>query len=296
MGLFRHPRALATARCILAVALVQGAARADAPAPSAATDLATPIAPDTTTTADAAVRYEAAGVQGDLFVHESFRSQTLGERRVFVFLPSEYELFDERRYPVLYVLDAQNYFDPTIAAGGEEWALDELLVQHPQGVPEMLVVGVQAGAQSVREFSPPGSSAEARGAEYVRFLSTELKPYIDAHYRTKPEASSTLIVGQGSSAVLALYTAWVRGDTFGGAIALDFPDVDRQTMLWSLEPPPTGRPWLWLEQSWSERARVSTTELVANLQRHSETHVVVTGPEAHRAARMFAALKAMPLR
>lgn len=272
-----------------------GSSPAQVPDAAAATETLTGTATDDTAKADA-VPYQALGVQGDLLVHERFRSRTFGARRIFVFLPSEYELFDERRYPVLYLLDGQNYFDPTIAAGGEEWALDELLVRHPRGVPEMLVVGVQAGAQSVREFSPPGSSAEARGAEYVSFLAGELKPYIDMHYRTKLEPASTLIVGQGSSAVLALYAAWVRGDTFGGAIALEFPDVDAQTMLWSAEPPPTGRPWLWLEQTWSERARTSTTELVANLQRHSETHVVVSGPNAPRAARMFAALKAMPLR
>lgn len=246
--------------------------------------------------ADSAVAYEAGGVEGDLFVHERFSSIILGERRIFVFLPSEYAMFDERRYPVLYALDGQNYFDPEIAAGGAEWALDELLVRHPQGVPEMLVVAIPAGAQSVREYSPPGSAPGARGADTVRFLTDELKPFIDATYRTRSAAASTFIVGQGSSAVLALYAAWIRGNVFGGAIALDFPDVDAETVGWTKRPPAHGRPWLWLEQSWSERSRVSTTELVAALQRHADTRVVVTRADTPRASRILAALRAIPMR
>lgn len=282
----------ATWRAVLALALVLGAPLAACAERAAAVA----VADGATVTADSAIAYEALGVEGDLFVHERFTSRLLGERRVFVFRPSDYEMFDERRYPVLYALDGQNYFDPEIAAGGEEWALDELLVRHPQGVPEMLVVAIPAGPQSVREHSPPGSAPEARGADYLRFLTEELKPFVDAHYRTRSAAASNFIVGQGSSALLALYAAWMRGDVFGGAIALDFPDVDAETVQWSTQPPAHGRPWLWLEQSWSERSRVSTTELVATLQRHAETRVVVTSTDTHRASRILAALKAMPMR
>ena len=251
---------------------------------------------DAVPTADAAVKYEALGVQGDLLVHERFQSQMVGERRVFVFLPSEYELFDERTYPVLYLLDGQNYFDPNIAAGGEEWAVDELLVQHPPGVPQMVLVGIQAGTYAVHEFSPPGSTPLARGDEYLRFIIEELKPFIDANYRTQRQVASTLIVGQGTSAVLALYAAWVRSDTFCGAIVLDFPDVDVETLPWARKPPISGRPWVWLEQTWSERARASTTEIVASLQRYSDTLVAVTAQDMHRASRILPAFRAMPLR
>ncbi len=197
---------------------------------------------------------------------------------------------------MLYVLDGQNFFDPAIAAGGEEWAVDELLTRQPQGVPKLLLVAVAAGSHAVREFSPPGSVLDALGDDYLNFIVDELKPYIDAQYRTRPDPQSTLIVGQASSAVLALYAAWTRGDTFAGAIALDFPDVDLQTLQWARTAPTTGRPWIWLEQSWSERARPSTTEVVAILQRHAETRVAVTSQDMHRAARVLAALRAMPLR
>ncbi len=166
----------------------------------------------------------------------------------------------------------------------------------PEGVPEMIVVGVSAGTHAVREFSPPGSTPEARGAEYVDFLTRELKPFIDTRYRTKPGPSSTCIVGQGQSAVLALYAAWTHGDTFAGAIALDFPDVDMQMLSWIQEAPASGRPWVWLEQTWSERARRSTTGITAALQRHSDTQVAVTSAEMHRSARVLAALRAMPVR
>jgi len=276
------------ATCIVACVTALAALMGSSPCEADAVAVVLPAEP--------AVPYEALGVEGDLFVHERFRSQRFGERRVFVFLPSEYELFDERRYPVLYLLDAQNFFDPEIASGGEEWALDEILVRHPDGVPEMVLVGVQAGAHAVLEFAPPGSVPDAQGEEYVRFLADELKPFIDAQYRTRPEAASTRIVGQGQSAALAVYAAWERGETFSGAIALDFPDLDRQTLEWALHPPRVGRPWIWLEQTWSERSRTSTTGIVASLQRHADVQVAVTSATMHRAARVLAALRAMSLR
>jgi hypothetical protein len=83
---------------------------------------------------------------------------------------------------------------------------------------------------------------------------------------------------------------------FVAALALDVPDVNAETSEWAASPPPGGRPWLWLEQRGAEKARPSTTALLAAFQRHADVQVVVSGAQASPTARLFAALRAAPSR
>ena len=50
---------------------------------------------------------------------------------------------------------------------------------------------------------------------FVRFLATELKPHIDAGYRTLPDRGHTFLSGFSLGGVLALYGGWQRSETFG---------------------------------------------------------------------------------
>lgn len=237
--------------------------------------------------------YDPSAVEGRLDVHEGFASEALGNRRrLFVLLPPGYEESADRRYPVIYALDGQDLFDDSMAAGGEEWMVDELLARRPPGVPEVLVVGIEAVPQAVREYAPPGSREDARGDDLVRFLTREVKPFVDRAYRTR--ARDALLMGQGVGAVMAMYAAWTHPEVFAGAIALEFPDVDAVTVSWTQVPPGGRRPWLWVEQKASSRARPSTTQLVATLRRHADVRVIVTGERTSRPARLLAALRAMP--
>ena len=237
--------------------------------------------------------YRGEHVQGTLHVHEIVPSESLGTRRVLVWLPASYAWDQDRRYPVLYGLDGQNLFDARTAAGEDEWMLDELLIRRPEGVAETIVVGIPSGAHVVQEYAPPGSHPGGRADALVRFVATELKPWIDATYRTRVERSHTMLMGVGTSALAAVYAAWTRADVFRGAIALEFPDVDTRSVVWSTAPP-VQRPWIWLEQKAAEKSRPSTTQLLADLQRHADVRVVIPGPGASRPTRIAAALRARP--
>ncbi len=46
-------------------------------------------------------------------------------RQLTVYLPPGYEVDAKRRYPVLYLQDGQNLFDPARAFGGEGWRVTE---------------------------------------------------------------------------------------------------------------------------------------------------------------------------
>ncbi|UCE03370.1 MAG: hypothetical protein JSW67_04040 [Candidatus Latescibacterota bacterium] len=237
---------------------------------------------------------DALDVAGTVVVHAGFLSDVLGDTlELHVYLPPSYAASSSRRHPVLYALDGQNLFDDALAAGGEEWTLDEILELEPAGIPELLVVGVIAGPNAVRDLAPPGSTPGARGDLYLEFLAEELMPFIDESYRTRGDA---VIMGHARSAVLSMYAIWRRPALFEAALALDVPDVDATTTAWTQARPQGGRPWIWFEQVAAEKARPSTTELLANLQRHAEVRFIISGAQASRSARIVAALRAAPLR
>ena len=63
----------------------------------------------------------------------------------------------------------------------------------------------------VGSYPPPGDqSSGTQGAadKYGQFIMQELKPFIDAQYRTRPGPESTFTAGQSTGANVALYMAW----------------------------------------------------------------------------------------
>jgi predicted alpha/beta superfamily hydrolase len=63
---------------------------------------------------------------------------------VDVWCPPGYAEATDVRYPVLYMHDGQNLFDPALAYGGVDWGIDEAVLRLMQGDghPGVLIVGV----------------------------------------------------------------------------------------------------------------------------------------------------------
>ena len=55
---------------------------------------------------------------------------------------------------------------------------------------------------------------------YLKFVVTELKPYIDENFSTYPEAKYTFMGGSSMGALLSLYAVCEYPDVFGGAACL----------------------------------------------------------------------------
>lgn len=153
---------------------------------------------------------------------DSFRLPQLPgrTRRVWLYLPPGYARQPARRYPVLYLQDGQNVFDETTAFAGE-WGVDETLNQLAARRPatEAIVVAVDnGGEQRLDEYSPWPNAEYKKGGEgaaYVDFLAHTLKPYIDAHYRTRPEAAHTAVAGSSMGGLIALYAGLRYPRVFG---------------------------------------------------------------------------------
>ena len=119
--------------------------------------------------------------------------------------------------------DGQNLFDPGLSfIRGQDWRLDETAqwLIEAGAIEPLIIVGVDhAGVGRAGEFAPTRGSALRRGrarrAVRRRCSSSELKPWIDAHYRTRPDAASTGIGGSSMGGLVSLFLALTRADVFG---------------------------------------------------------------------------------
>ena len=159
---------------------------------------------------------------GTLDVIPSVLSPELGNRRdVWVYTPAAYEKSDEP-FPVLYMHDGQNLFDPRTSFAGE-WGVDLAMAKARRKGRRAIVVAVpNMGIDRMREYSPFTDARHGGGGgdAYVDFLLNTLKPLIDSRYRTRPEREFTGIAGSSLGALISLYAFFRAPASFGYVGAL----------------------------------------------------------------------------
>lgn len=171
----------------------------------------------------------APGVTGRVDKIAAFHSPQLGnDRDVWVWLPPGYEAEPGRRYPVVYVHDGQNVFDPRTSSFGLDWQLDEAmtsLVEHGEA-PGAILVAVANTKDRDYEYD-----LELNGKSYARFLIDTLKPHIDRAYRTLPGRETTYTMGASLGASIAVSLAWCYPEVFSKAVGLSFPVFYRDSAM-----------------------------------------------------------------
>ena len=143
-------------------------------------------------------------------------SPQLGNRRdIFVRLPASYGV-GARRYPVIYMHDAQNLFDPATSFVGETWQVGATMQALAAEGIEALVVGIpHMGEQRPHEFNPWD-----RGEHYLAFIVETVKPRVDAAFHTLPGRYDTGIIGSSLGGLISTYAYFRYPGTFGYAGAL----------------------------------------------------------------------------
>lgn len=141
------------------------------------------------------------------------------ERTLRIYLPPGYEE-GKKRYPVLYMHDAQNLFDAATSYAGE-WGVDEHLndLAASDGL-ELIVVGIDNGQEHRNtELSPWENSrlGQPEGGAYTRFIVEVVKPYIDQKYRTKPGRKHTAIMGSSLGGLISHYAIYTYPRVFSKA-------------------------------------------------------------------------------
>ncbi len=152
------------------------------------------------------------GLAARLHKHEQFPSRLVEVNHdLLVYLPPMYHADGERRFSVLYMHDGQNLFDPeTSFIRGNYWRMGETAdAQIEAGVMEpLIIVGIyNSGDRRIDEYTPlqdrrlGGGHADA----YGRMLVEELKPFIDAQYRTLPGPETCGMGGSSLGGLVTLY-------------------------------------------------------------------------------------------
>lgn len=189
------------------------------------------------------------------------QSKHVRPREVQVWLPPDYDK-SAARYPVLYMHDGQNLFERGYSYTGDEWRVDETmerLIANEAVRPAIVVAMHNTGDTRWAEYAPQkvvekwpetrrdeikaavaqmldgmddlkAEDIYLQGDAYLRFLVHELKPYIDAEYRTLTDPQNTFLAGSSMGGLISLYGLAEYPDVFGGAacISIHWPIGDPQ--------------------------------------------------------------------
>lgn len=172
-----------------------------------------------------------------------FPSRLIPPRQVDVWLPPGYDPASPTRYPVLYMHDGQNLFEPEHAFIGVDWGIDPALNRliEKNAIHPPIVVGIWNTPNRIGDYMPAGAfntpegkryldiklasrfpdqHISIRGDAYLAFLVEELKPWVDANFPTLHDQAHTHIMGSSMGGLISLYALCQYPHVFGGAACL----------------------------------------------------------------------------
>ncbi len=193
-----------------------------------------------------------------LRLHRGFASRHLPDARdVIVYLPPGYEDELERSYPVLYMQDGQNLFDPaTSFIKGRTWEVREQADEAIEAgeVEPLIIVGIyNTGDRRLAEYTHERDWQRGGGeaGRYGLLLTEELMPWIASQYRVRTDRASTGLGGSSLGGLVTLYLGLRYAHHFGKLAVLS-PSVwwnhksilgylnERAPQIWE-------RPRMWLD-------------------------------------------------
>ena len=133
---------------------------------------------------------------------------TIPSRGCRIYLPRGYDQNTWKRYPVLYMHDGTNVFQPGGGLGC--WDADLTADKEiSQGrMRECIIVAVDNTSKRNSEYCPPGDqegSEPGTGDQYANFLVHNVRPTIDTHYRTLNDFDNTLTAGSSMGGLISAY-------------------------------------------------------------------------------------------
>lgn len=195
--------------------------------------------------------------QGSLQRLENFPSKLVPARHIDIWLPAGFN--PAKKYAVLYMHDGQMLYDGSSSWNKQEWQVDETAqaLINSGKVRPFIVVGVHnADLNRHAEYFPqrafqslpaktqqdfyqldrqPGQKLFQRPVysdAYLKFLVTELKPYIDQHFPVFTDRANTFVMGSSMGGLISMYAISEYPQVFGGAGCLSthwpgiFPDKE----------------------------------------------------------------------
>lgn len=220
----------------------------------------------------------APGTEGSphprLRLHRAFHSQFLAaDRDVIVYLPPGYDEHAERAYPVFYMHDGQNLFDPSTSFAGRTWQVREHADAAIEAgeVEPLVIVGIyNTGDNRLGEYTHERDWQRGGGdaAKYGRLITEELMPWVAQRYRVRSDRASTGLGGSSLGGLVTLFLG-LRLPQHFGRLAVMSPSVwwNHKSILGYLNekaPEIWERPRVWLDVGEQEGKRTEQdVELLA---------------------------------
>jgi len=184
---------------------------------------------------------------GRFLEYEHVAAAGLPEQRLTIWLPPGYDK-GTRRYPVLYMHDGHNLFDPAKSNFNKVWEADKAMLAAVRSgkVEPHIIVGIWApGADRYRQYLPKTVYQAAAGTPraamdamigggavisdaYLDWLAGPLKQWVDASFRTRPGRDDTAIMGSSMGGLMSCYAVLERAETYGraGCVSAHWPAAD----------------------------------------------------------------------
>ncbi|MBT8219887.1 MAG: hypothetical protein KJP00_08680 [Bacteroidia bacterium] len=147
----------------------------------------------------------------------------LSEKRTLrIYTPPGYQE-DSLRYPVIYFLDGQSLYNEKVQQG-DEWQIDEVIDSiTAMGGPGAIVVGIDNSNKRLTEYKPflsehVPSEKSVSGPAHADWIATDLKSWIDEHYRTLPRPEHATIGGASLGGLMSWYMITHFPEVYGNAI------------------------------------------------------------------------------
>lgn len=183
---------------------------------------------------------------GKIIHIENYKSEYVSARNIDIWVPDNYD--DSKKYSVIYMNDGQTLFNASGSWLENEWEVDEMMgkLTRENKINNAIIVGISnSGLGRVGDYFPqkPFESLtteyiknlrermakseytanmmnDIHSDKYLKFLVTELKPYIDSTFSTKPDKANTFIMGSSYGGLISMYAISEYPDVFGGAACL----------------------------------------------------------------------------
>jgi predicted alpha/beta superfamily hydrolase len=151
-----------------------------------------------------------------------FHSKVLNnDRGIDLYLPPGYYKNPKKSFPVIYMHDGNNLFDPKIAFAGVPWQADKTIEKLAvKGlIDEVIVVGIHntIGRHNEYTWTPMkfrDQTEGGSGAKYADFIINELKPFIDKQYRTSKSRNDTAVMGSSLGGLISFHLGLHHPEVF----------------------------------------------------------------------------------
>lgn len=176
---------------------------------------------------------------------DNFQSKYVNPRNVDVWIPSDYTT--KKKYAVLYMHDGQMLFDASTTWNKMSWEADEVVGEliAKGEIPDLIIVGIWNGGTTrhadyfpqkpfesltdvqkdtvIKQLQNAGRTTDSFqpvSDGYLKFIVSELKPFIDRKYSTYTDRKHTFIAGSSMGGLISVYAICEYPNVFGGAACL----------------------------------------------------------------------------